>query len=86
VTEVQGGDAAARLLARSAAADLAADGRYYLTTRELKDGLLRVKRDLCTACRYDAACPGVWRTYVDRFGWEDFPPVRDPGRGTGEGA
>ncbi|MBM4373094.1 MAG: hypothetical protein FJ098_15675, partial [Deltaproteobacteria bacterium] len=69
-------DAARRLLERSAAADLAGDGRYYLTTRELKDGLLRTRRDLCSECRYDAVCPGVWTAYTEAWGWDEFEPVR----------
>jgi MoaA/NifB/PqqE/SkfB family radical SAM enzyme len=67
---------AARLLERQADIHLEGDGAYYLTTRELKDDLSRDKRAECRGCTLDSSCPGVWRRYVDAYGWSEFVPVQ----------
>jgi hypothetical protein len=54
--------------------DPAAD--YYLTSRQLKDRLHRIKRPACRDCRHDARCPGLWQAYVEHFGWDEFEPLR----------
>ena len=41
------------------------------------DDAERDKRAECATCRYDAACEGVWRNYLRRFGWDELVPVRD---------
>jgi cyclic pyranopterin phosphate synthase len=70
--------AAGSELARRAAGRpaLRADADYYLTSRQLKDRLHRIKRPACRDCRHDARCPGVWQAYVEHFGWDEFEPLR----------
>lgn len=34
------------------------------------------KSTKCLACRYNAVCEGPWREYPEKFGWEEFKPVR----------
>ncbi len=67
--------AAERLLVRSAGADLEADGRYYLTTRELKDDLLRLYLPTCAACAARPRCAGIWRVYAENYGTAEFVPL-----------
>ena len=55
---------------------LCADADYYLTTRELKDNILRVKQPACRECRLESRCPGVWKVYVDHYGWSELAPIR----------
>lgn len=70
------GEAGCTLVDRSTGQpDLEGDADYYLTSRELKDRLLRIKRPECDACRHAARCPGVWEAYVEHFGWSEFEPV-----------
>ena len=40
-----------------------------------KEAENRAKRADCQRCAYDASCTGVWRNYVETFGWEEFVPV-----------
>jgi molybdenum cofactor biosynthesis enzyme MoaA len=35
----------------------------------------------CATCVHDAECEGPWREYPERFGWEEFRPVRRPAEG-----
>lgn len=35
----------------------------------------RVKAPDCRHCRYDAQCIGVWRSYADTFGMDEFRPA-----------
>lgn len=35
----------------------------------------KVKRDLCGHCQHDPVCSGVYKLYVQNFGWEEFSPV-----------
>ena len=72
-------DDTTRLRGEILAPDLAADGQFYLAKRTRKDAFARVKREACASCRYEPACPGVWRTYAERRGWDEFEPVRRPG-------
>jgi MoaA/NifB/PqqE/SkfB family radical SAM enzyme len=44
-------------------------------TRADLDHARRQKRPECAACRYDAACEGVWTNYLARRGWAEFGPV-----------
>ncbi len=55
------------------------DSEYYLTTRELKDGLMRTKRPLCSTCIHEPGCPGVWEGYTARYGWDEFISVQADG-------
>jgi cyclic pyranopterin phosphate synthase len=36
----------------------------------------RAKQPSCAECVYDGACLGVWRTYLEAYGWDEFVPVR----------
>ena len=46
-----------------------------LVTRQDLDDAERDKRDACSSCRYDAQCEGVWRNYLQRYGWDEFTPI-----------
>jgi molybdenum cofactor biosynthesis enzyme MoaA len=46
-----------------------------LVTRSDLDDAERDKRAECARCKYDKTCEGVWRNYLQRFGWEEFTPV-----------
>jgi len=35
----------------------------------------RVKRESCRRCKYDKICLGVWKRYVNMFGFDEFEPV-----------
>ena len=35
----------------------------------------RVKAESCKKCKYDKICLGVWKRYVDMFGFGEFKPV-----------
>jgi len=34
-----------------------------------------VKREACATCAHDGQCWGVWRRYIDHYGWDEFQPV-----------
>ncbi len=77
----------ARLVRRAGAAELSGDDAYYVTDRDSKDDILRIKRELCEDCAMSSACPGVWRGYVEAFGWSELVPVRSgPGGRARRGA
>ena len=40
------------------------------------DDSARQKRPECGQCRHEPVCEGVWRNYLDRFGWDEFNPTR----------
>jgi cyclic pyranopterin phosphate synthase len=44
-------------------------------TRVHKEQENRVKQDSCEHCRYGHDCLGVWRGYLDVFGWSEFEPI-----------
>lgn len=46
------------------------DYRHY----RLHEG--KLKGPGCGRCAYDAQCEGPWREYPERFGWQEFRPVR----------
>jgi len=55
------------------------DGTLRLqATRQCKEEKNRVKRPECDTCRYGRECLGVWRAYVEVYGWDEFVPVRMP--------
>ncbi|MBI5479355.1 MAG: radical SAM protein [Deltaproteobacteria bacterium] len=57
------------------------DGRPRPRVSKLhKEEENRVKRDDCRRCNYDAPCTGVWRNYVEAYGWDEFVPVARQGR------
>ena len=54
---------------------------HYETSQELQlervsteqlDLTFRSYGEPCTDCRYRGVCPGVYNSYVQRFGWEEF--------------
>lgn len=45
-----------------------------LVTRSDLDDAEREKRAECARCRYDAQCEGVWKSYLKRYGWDEFVP------------
>jgi MoaA/NifB/PqqE/SkfB family radical SAM enzyme len=36
----------------------------------------KAKGPLCAQCRFDHQCEGPWKEYSDRFGWDEFVPVK----------
>jgi molybdenum cofactor biosynthesis enzyme MoaA len=36
----------------------------------------KLKGPDCRQCKHDSECEGPWREYPERFGWEEFRPVR----------
>jgi cyclic pyranopterin phosphate synthase len=62
----------------SAVQQQAETGAYYMTRRDLKDGYLRAKGPPCRACVLALTCPGVWKMYVDFYGWSEFRSVDAP--------
>lgn len=60
---------------------LESGGRAYSkVAKSSRDQQIRVKRPECEACGYFQPCRGVFRIYVERFGWDEFVPVRNAGR------
>jgi MoaA/NifB/PqqE/SkfB family radical SAM enzyme len=48
-----------------------------LVTKGRLDDVLRVKGPDCVSCRFHARCEGVWRRYVEGYGFDEFRPVLD---------
>jgi len=48
---------------------------FTRVTRTYQEGFVKDKRDACARCRYNTVCRGVWKPYLERFGWEEFEPV-----------
>ena len=40
----------------------------------------KAKGPLCRSCRYFRICEGPWREYPEIYGWNEFIPVKKPGR------
>ncbi len=59
-------------------------GRTEMKTRTFRDNrALKQKRDRCGSCAHDAHCSGIYRAYLEKFGWGEFNPVPckgEPGR------
>jgi cyclic pyranopterin phosphate synthase len=51
------------------------EGARERQTRVDKEQTNRVKRAECARCVHDAACLGVWRSYVEVHGWDELVPV-----------
>ena len=43
--------------------------------RDHQEESKKVRRPECNTCHYSHYCDGVWRNYIDRFGWSEFTPV-----------
>lgn len=48
---------------------------YTVVKKSTHDQEVRIKRNQCSLCKYDVVCRGVFRVYIERFGWEEFNPV-----------
>lgn len=71
------------------ARDLAEDGllepsalegdrtHYAKVSKAAHDEAVRLKREECRACGFEGMCRGVFRLYVERFGWDEFQPVTE---------
>ncbi|MBN2547283.1 MAG: radical SAM protein [Spirochaetes bacterium] len=40
----------------------------------IKEGKAKDKK--CGLCRYDKQCEGTWREYPEKYGWDEFIPVK----------
>ncbi len=49
---------------------------YTKVAKTARDDRVRTKRPECSACGFERQCRGVFRSYIDRFGWDEFEPVR----------
>jgi cyclic pyranopterin phosphate synthase len=56
--------------------------RLLVVKREDLDDAERLKRDACRECRYDHVCEGVWKNYLQRYGWDEMRPVPRPAGST----
>lgn len=54
-------------------------GLLFVHHRDDQDQHQRVKRAQCKDCVYEAICDGVWKTYIQKYGWEEFLPVQKKG-------
>ena len=50
-------------------------GGLRLVEKGQLDGVLRVKGRDCPDCLFFARCEGVWKAYVDEYGFDEFRPV-----------
>ena len=53
---------------------------YTMVAKSDHDSLVREKRPECRQCGFNRSCRGVFRNYIEKFGWDEFVPVR-PGTG-----
>ena len=49
--------------------------RLRLVTKEGLDDVMRLKEPGCSECREFDKCDGVWRRYVQEYGFDEFRPV-----------
>ncbi len=50
---------------------------FYITSRQFKEQFFRIKRKECFSCKYNNICPGVWKSYLNNFGWNEFIAVKN---------
>ncbi len=50
--------------------------RYAKVSKTAHDSAVRLKRPECATCGFVRMCRGVFRLYVNRFGWDEFVPVQ----------
>jgi len=48
--------------------------RYRTVDRDDLNEMFKQKRPECRACRHFDACDGVFRRYLEAFGWDEFQP------------
>jgi cyclic pyranopterin phosphate synthase len=59
---------------------LAGEARGYArVAKTARDDRVRAKRAECALCGFERQCRGVFRSYIDRHGWDEFAPVRTTG-------
>jgi len=44
--------------------------------RDYRQGEGKLKGPACRQCKFNDICEGPWREYPERYGWEEFVPVR----------
>jgi len=76
--DVRAGGAQAKVLLEREAAGL--DELLFVHHRDDQDQQQRIKRAQCGNCAFDHICDGVWKTYVKKFGWDEFQPVGNLGK------
>lgn len=54
--------------------------RYSKVSKAAHDEAVRLKRPECRSCGFERICRGVFRLYIDRFGWDEFQPVEEERR------
>lgn len=55
--------------------DAGQDVKYQLATKEFHKKT-KIKSNLCGECLYNEQCGGIWRTYVEKYGLEEFRPIQ----------
>lgn len=43
--------------------------------RDHQEQAQKIRRKQCELCAYSFVCDGVWRNYIDHFGWDEMQPV-----------
>lgn len=51
------------------------DNPNYIITLESKLAKVMTKGEKCEQCRYDLLCEGLWKEYVNLYGFDEFVPV-----------
>jgi len=69
------GGAEAKRAAAVAGAQCGPEG-LVAKARDDQESSQKVKMESCRLCVYDGICDGVWANYVERYGFEEFVPVR----------
>jgi len=76
--DMEGGAAKKAVLKWDAAQQ---QGLLYVHHRDDQDQHQRVKRAECKTCAYEPLCDGVWKVYAQKFGWDEFVPVKNAIKG-----
>lgn len=50
------------------------NAEYSKVTKTVHDTMVRLKRPECAECAYNSICRGIFRIYIERFGWDEFKP------------
>jgi MoaA/NifB/PqqE/SkfB family radical SAM enzyme len=43
--------------------------------RDHQEQVQKARRPACDSCHYSEICDGVWKNYLERYGWDEFEPV-----------
>lgn len=49
----------------------------FVHHRDDQDQHQRVKRTECKTCAFESICDGVWKAYIQKYGWDEFVPVKN---------